>query len=98
MRHPLLKLELLAAAAGFLITGELAGPVWALAGALVGMLAWLALKRAAPSLIRGSVIFSAVFAIAFDKTIGPRWAWAGAVLGVLFWIGLADLLKRLHKS
>ncbi|MHB1692070.1 MAG: hypothetical protein ACYCSR_15780 [Thiomonas sp.] len=98
LRSRLLKLELLAAAAGFLIAGELAGPVWALAGALVGMLAWLALKRAAPSLIRGSVIFSAVFAIVGYKALGPRWAWAGAVVGVLFWLGLADLLQRLHKS
>ncbi|NNM63126.1 MAG: hypothetical protein HKL99_00665 [Burkholderiales bacterium] len=98
MRHRLLKLELVAAVAGFLIAGELAGPVWALAGALGGLLAWMALKRAAPTLIRGSVVFAAAFAIAADKAVGPRWAWAGAVLGALFWLGLADLRERLRKS
>ena len=98
MRSRLLKLELLAAAAGFLIAGELAGPAWALGGALAGLLAWLALKRAAPSLIRGSLIFAAAFALAAYKALGPRWAWAGAVLGVLFWLGLTDLRQRLHKS
>ena len=98
MRSRLLKLELLAGAAGFLITGELAGPAWALAGALLGLLVWLALKRAAPSLIRGSVLFAAAFALAAYKTLGPWWAWAGALLGVLFWLGLTDLRQRLHKS
>uniref|UniRef100_E6PNK3 Uncharacterized protein n=1 Tax=mine drainage metagenome TaxID=410659 RepID=E6PNK3_9ZZZZ len=98
LRSRLLKLELLAAAAGFLVAGELAGPVWALGGALAGLLAWIALKRAAPSLIRGSVVFAGAFALAAYKVLGPRWAWAGAVLGALFWLGLADLRQRLHKS
>ena len=98
LRSRLLKLELFAAVAGFLITGALAGPAWALAGALVGLLAWLAIKRAAPILIRGSVVFASAFALAAYKALGPRWAWAGAVLGVLFWLGLTDLRQRLHKS
>ena len=98
LRSRLLKLELFAAVAGFLITGALAGPAWALAGALVGLLAWLAIKRAAPNLIRGSVVFASAFALAAYKALGPRWAWAGAVLGVLFWLGLTDLRQRLHKS
>ena len=98
LRSRLLKLELFAAVAGFLITGALAGPAWALAGALVGLLAWLAIKRAAPNLIRGSVLFAAVFAIAADKFGGPWWALAGALLGALFWLGLADLRERVRKS
>lgn len=101
MRRKLLNPALVFALLGLVIVGALAGPAWALLGALVGLLAWLAIKKGAALLLLKALRlpafwFALLGSIAGALAGGPLWALVGAVGGVAAWLALIELRDKLR--
>jgi hypothetical protein len=100
VRRKILNPTLFFSLAG-LVFGALAGPAWALAGALAGLLFWVALKKGAGLLLLKALRSPAAWlallgSIAGALAVGPLWALAGAAGGVVAWLVLIELREKLR--